>query len=175
MGTSWKGHRDPNSSNEERIERVKEVASQLIEPFRSANLWMPGDTVISNDAISYWISIPFDTHQGRITLCGDAAHPLPPRKSFTLVMKFNELLLMVIDRGQGLNHAILDASNLVAALVTMKTEAAKKKGVIVEYTEEMVKRGAEEVRNSVQTALAVLDWAVLMESPLMKDGIVKLS
>jgi hypothetical protein len=67
-------------SNEERIARVKSAANELSEPFRSANLWIPDDTIINIDPIAYWVPIPFENHQGRITLCGDAAHPLPPRK-----------------------------------------------------------------------------------------------
>lgn len=41
LGTSWLGKRDPNLSNEERIERVKRATSELAEPFRSANQWIP--------------------------------------------------------------------------------------------------------------------------------------
>jgi 2-polyprenyl-6-methoxyphenol hydroxylase-like FAD-dependent oxidoreductase len=80
VGSSWLGQRDTSLSNEERMARVKRAASQLSEPFRSANLWMPDDTIINIDPIAYWVPIPFENHQGRITLCGDAAHPLPPRK-----------------------------------------------------------------------------------------------
>jgi 2-polyprenyl-6-methoxyphenol hydroxylase-like FAD-dependent oxidoreductase len=82
VGSSWLGQRDASASlsNKERIARVKRAASQLSEPFRSANLWMPDDTIINIDPIAYWVPIPFENHQGRITLCGDAAHPLPPRK-----------------------------------------------------------------------------------------------
>jgi hypothetical protein len=79
VGSSWLGQRDANLSNEERLKNVKIAASELSEPFRSANLWMPEDTIVNTDPIAYWVPIPFETHQGRITLCGDAAHPLPPR------------------------------------------------------------------------------------------------
>jgi hypothetical protein len=80
VGSSWLGQRDASLSNEERMARVKSAASQLSEPFRSANLWMPDDTIINIDPLAYWVPVPFENHQGRITLCGDAAHPLPPRK-----------------------------------------------------------------------------------------------
>lgn len=79
------------------------------------------------------------------------------------------------DRGQGLQHCILDASNLVSAITKMKTGQGKKGELITDYTEEMIKRGAEEVKLSLQTALTVHDWAVFMESPLMKHGITKAS
>ncbi|KAE9364775.1 FAD/NAD(P)-binding domain-containing protein [Stipitochalara longipes BDJ] len=157
VGSSWLGQRNASLSNEERMKNVKAAASQLSEPFRSANLWMPEDTIVNTDPISYWIPIPFETHQGRITLCGDAAHPLPPH------------------RGQGLNHCILDASNFVAAVAKIKREQSKKEDSIKEYTEELIKRGGEEVNLSLKTALTVHDWAVFMESPLMKHGITKMS
>jgi 2-polyprenyl-6-methoxyphenol hydroxylase-like FAD-dependent oxidoreductase len=59
---------------------VKKATSDTTEPFRSSNLWRSEDTIVNTDPIAYWIPIPFDTHKGRITLSGDAAHPLPPRK-----------------------------------------------------------------------------------------------
>ena len=80
VGSSWLGQRNASLGNEQRVEMVKMAAVQLSEPFRSATLWMPKDTVVDTDPISYWVPIPIETHQGRITLCGDAAHPLPPRK-----------------------------------------------------------------------------------------------
>jgi 2-polyprenyl-6-methoxyphenol hydroxylase-like FAD-dependent oxidoreductase len=80
VGSSWRGKRDTSLSNEERMAKVKGAASQMSEPFRSANLWMPDDTIINIDSIGYWMPKAFDNHQGRITLCGDAAHALPPRK-----------------------------------------------------------------------------------------------
>jgi 2-polyprenyl-6-methoxyphenol hydroxylase-like FAD-dependent oxidoreductase len=91
VGSSWLGQRDLSLSNEERMAMVKKAASQLSEPFRSANLWMPDNTVINTDPISYWVPIPFDTHRGRVTLCGDAAHPLPPRK---FALKIGHVLIM---------------------------------------------------------------------------------
>jgi 2-polyprenyl-6-methoxyphenol hydroxylase-like FAD-dependent oxidoreductase len=93
VGSSWLGQRDASLSNEERIATVKKAASQLSEPFRSANLWMPDDTIVNVDPIAYWVPIPFENHQGRITLCGDAAHQLPPRKFDVLKTKSNIMIL----------------------------------------------------------------------------------
>jgi hypothetical protein len=79
------------------------------------------------------------------------------------------------DRGQGLNHSILDASNFVAAAVKIKKEQGEKEELVAAYTEEIVKRGVEEVKLSLKTAVAVHDWEVFMESPLMKHGLTKMS
>jgi hypothetical protein len=47
--------------------------------------------------------------------------------------------------------------------------------VIAAYNEELITRGAEEVKLSLTTALTVHDWEVFMEAPLMKHGIKKMS
>ena len=80
VGTSWLGKRDPSLSNDERMANVKKATSDMAEPFRSSNLWMSEDTIVNTDPIAYWVPIPFDSHEGRIALSGDAAHPLPPCK-----------------------------------------------------------------------------------------------
>ena len=59
----------------------------------------------------------------------------------------------------------------------MKIQAGHgmKEETIAAYTEEMIKRGAEEVNLSLKTAMTVHDWALFMESPLMKHGVTKMS
>jgi hypothetical protein len=57
------------------------MALKLAEPFRSAVLWMPDDTKVSFDRMVYWVTVPWDSRQGRVTLVGDAAHPMAPCKS----------------------------------------------------------------------------------------------
>jgi hypothetical protein len=63
----------------------------------------------------------------------------------------------------------------VAAIAKIKTEEGKKEELIAGYTEEMIKRGAEEVNLSIKTALTAHDWTVFMESPIMKHGVTKMS
>lgn len=149
------GSRDPSMGNAARLAQVKQKASSLCEPFRSANLWMPEDTKISYDQISYWVSIPWDTHGGRCTLAGDAAHPMTPH------------------RGQGMNHAICDVANLVAAIRSLRTDQRNLAASIEKYSQEVVQRGADEVIGSRKQALMFLDWDQLMHSPMMKQGLQK--
>lgn len=78
--TSWLGTPDTALSSTEGLALVKKKASVLADPFKSANLWIPEGTPISFDRLSYWATIPWDNHGGRVTLAGDAAHPMPPRK-----------------------------------------------------------------------------------------------
>jgi len=37
-----------------------------------------------NDRLYYLVLVPWDNHGGRITLAGDAAHPMPPFRSTIL-------------------------------------------------------------------------------------------
>src|SRR5436190_12245475 len=77
---TWKmkGDDDPTS-----LEALKERAQTFCEPFKSANLWIPEGTQLFANFLSYWLPIPWDNRNGRITLVGDAAHPMTFRKSFT--------------------------------------------------------------------------------------------
>jgi 2-polyprenyl-6-methoxyphenol hydroxylase-like FAD-dependent oxidoreductase len=59
---------------------VRQKASGMCEPFRSAVMWIPNDTKTTYDTMAYWVPVPWDTHDGRVTLAGDAAHPMTPRK-----------------------------------------------------------------------------------------------
>jgi hypothetical protein len=142
----------------------------MCEPFRSAVLWMPDDTKITYDKMAYWVPIPWDNYDGRVTLAGDAAHPMTPRER-----PFEKILaeLMLVDRGQGLNHAICDASHFVDAMQRVVARTSSLKDAITAYSEEIVKRGAEEVLISKQSAGMMLDWDRLMESPLVKRSLDK--
>jgi hypothetical protein len=63
----------------------------------------------------------------------------------------------------------------VDVVVKIHKGQGRKGELISTYTEELIKRGAEEVTLSVKTALTVYDWALFMESPLMKHGVTKMS
>ncbi len=62
------------------------------------------------------------------------------------------------------------ASNLVAALQAAKSGSSSLKEAITDYSDEVVKRGGEEVLISRQNALALLNWDQLMGSPMMKSS-----
>lgn len=56
--------------------------AQVFGPaFRS--LWeaIPDDTRCWHSRLSYWVPEPFDSHNGTITMVGDAAHPMTFRKT----------------------------------------------------------------------------------------------
>jgi 2-polyprenyl-6-methoxyphenol hydroxylase-like FAD-dependent oxidoreductase len=80
--------------------------------------------------------------------------------------------LMNSDRGQGLNHSIQDAVNLVKALETVHDGTTLAEAISA-YDVELVKRGSDEVRTSVHSAILSHDAKKLMEAPVMKQGYVK--
>lgn len=60
-------------------------------------------------------------------------------------------------------------------MTRVKLKQDKKDEIIGDYTEELTKRGAEEVNLSVKNTLTIHDWTKFMESPLMQHGITKMS
>ncbi|KAI9796417.1 MAG: hypothetical protein M1833_006189 [Piccolia ochrophora] len=153
--TSWMGRPDSTLDNVGRLAQVKAKAKDLADPFRSAVLWIPDDTKVTYNSIGYWVTKPWENHGGRVTLAGDAAHPMPPH------------------RGQGLNHAICDAANLVEALANVQRGDVAREDAITTYDREVVRRGADEVTSSKHTALAMFNWDVFMESPMIKMALKK--
>ena len=75
------------------------------------------------------------------------------------------------DRGQGLNVAINDCVNFVAALEKVQKGEAGLEEAIKAYDDEVVKRGAEEVETSKQSGLMLLNWDQFMNFPVMKAGL----
>ena len=78
LAMAWLGNPDHSLSYSERLAMIKERASKLAEPARSAFTWIPDDTPVHKADISYWIPRAWDNHKCRMTLVGDAAHPMPP-------------------------------------------------------------------------------------------------
>lgn len=88
VASSWLGSHNSTLNNEERLSLMKKQVESLAEPYRSANRWIPDEASIHHDPMTYWIPIPWDNHSGRVTLAGDAAHPLPPCKFVLLYITY---------------------------------------------------------------------------------------
>lgn len=78
LAMAWLGDPDHSLTYQERLAMIKERAKEMGEPARSAFTWIPDDTLVHRADISYWVTQPWDNHGGRMTLVGDAAHPMPP-------------------------------------------------------------------------------------------------
>ena len=147
----------------------KELAAQFADPIRSAFEWMPKDNErVWYGKLNYWDpgekGHRWDNYQGRITLAGDAAHP------------------MTFHRGQGLNHALTDSLRLCEAIQKVwqgnngfddqeLSTVEDRETAISSYEEEMIARGGEEVRVSAMNTAMLHDWKKVVQSPFMKRGV----
>ncbi|RDW94272.1 FAD protein [Coleophoma crateriformis] len=148
-------------TNKDRLEQVSTLGKKYCEPWKSAYEWVSEDQPTWYFGLSVWDpSTPehaWDNKSGRVTLVGDAAHP------------------MTYQRGQGLNHSITDAGVLVNTLVSKSATAGltpqiQKEAVDV-YEAEMKARAGEEVRLSVLNTTMLHDWQKVMSSPVFKGGL----
>jgi 2-polyprenyl-6-methoxyphenol hydroxylase-like FAD-dependent oxidoreductase len=78
--------------------------------------------------------------------------------------------LFPLDRGQGLNHCICDVFNLVAGFEELAAGTSTLSDVITSYQVEMVPRGAEEVKCSIENGYMLHDWEKVRESPVFRSG-----
>ncbi|KAI1104292.1 FAD/NAD(P)-binding domain-containing protein [Jackrogersella minutella] len=140
----------------ERLAQVKEKSKAFAEPLRTAFELVPDN----NDKVYYvtngnWDPSPpehgWDNHGGRVTLVGDAAHP------------------MTYHRGQGLNQSINDAYKLVEQLTNPENRSQAE--LISAYESEMRPRSGDEVRQSEVNSLMLHNWEKAEQSPLMKRGV----
>jgi len=173
LAMAWLGNPDHSLGYKERLAMIKERAGELAEPARSAFTWIPPDTPVHKADISYWITQPWDNHGGRMTLVGDAAHPMPPCESDAST-HFKPLPLTLCsqqpDRGQGLNHCICDVSHLLSAFTSILSNQSTLSAAISAYDEEIVPRGGEEVKCSVENGFMLHDWQKVLESPVFRNG-----
>jgi 2-polyprenyl-6-methoxyphenol hydroxylase-like FAD-dependent oxidoreductase len=130
---------------------------------------VPEGTEVTSNNLSYWVPVHWDDRSGRVTLVGDAAHPMIFRKCFKPYYPTFERTIQ-LERGQGVNHVIADATVLVkeltAAMVSLKSE----KEAVEAYQTEMVSRAGEEVVLGVMNTETLHDWNQFSQSALMQKG-----
>ncbi|KAL9111065.1 MAG: hypothetical protein Q9227_004498 [Pyrenula ochraceoflavens] len=158
----WTSEPPPDTSAG-RLAHFKHLASAYAEPFHSAAAWVQPDTYVAFDRIKQWERpIPWPNHGGRVTLAGDAAHPMAPH------------------RAQGLNHALQDAvlyTKAIKEAVSGENSGSEEDGLrkrlqeaIDQYDEEVFARGSKEIQVSAKQAYAAMHWDVYLESPTVKFG-----
>ncbi|KZF23445.1 FAD binding domain protein [Xylona heveae TC161] len=179
----------------ERLALIKKLVDPWKEPFRSIIQDLPDDTEPAIVNLQDWILPAIDQGKGRVTLIGDAAHP------------------MTMYRGEAANHAIADIMHLLTALKehsprtftlpttpnthhtsnSTATATATTNGVspsssrapsdvdtaaihetIKAYETEMASRGRTAVLYSRQACLDAHEWdRIGSESPLLARRVMK--
>jgi 2-polyprenyl-6-methoxyphenol hydroxylase-like FAD-dependent oxidoreductase len=73
---------EDHDNETDRLKRLKEHVKRdgWAEPYKSAIEWIPEDTMVLKDQLKIWKTVPWDNQDGRVTLCGDAAHAMTFRK-----------------------------------------------------------------------------------------------
>lgn len=123
----WGSSEQP-STNEERVKPFKSYAANYREPFKSAALWLPGDTFIPPDVFHVWTDpVKWNNYNGKTTIVGDAAHPISPF------------------RGQGLNSALQNAALYAEAIEAVVSGAKSLEEAVSEYDAEISERGRKEI------------------------------
>lgn len=76
-----------------------------------------------------------------------------------------------VEQGQGVNHSITDAGNLVESQKTNTHQCS----AISQYEEEMIIRAGEELHLSIIHTKMLDDWSKVIESPVLKSALTKQS
>ena len=134
------------------LDHLKATTTGLAGPFQSMIDWSPDGSDCHIDEMKTWVPRPFDNRGGRVTLAGDAAHP------------------MLLYRGQGFQHAILDATQYLDALVRVHEGAGTAAQAVSAYDADMIERGAKAVLQSLQEAELSMDPATVSKMLMARQG-----
>ena len=78
---TWRDESDtPTLDPAEARAKWDAVCEQLAEPIRSTFESIPKNARLWIDRLTQWPTLPWDNHNGRVTLAGDAAHPMTYRE-----------------------------------------------------------------------------------------------
>ncbi|KAK0629466.1 hypothetical protein B0T17DRAFT_506013 [Bombardia bombarda] len=150
----WRGSQSSlpvEKSGPETLRYLKQTSKGLAEQFQCQIDEAPDESNCYIDEMKYWVPQPYDNRSGRITLAGDAAHP------------------MLVYRGQGFQHAIVDASNYLDALVKIR-DGADRALVLSAYDVEIAERGAKAVKQSLEEADLSMDPNMADKMLMAREG-----
>ncbi|PSN65575.1 FAD/NAD(P)-binding domain-containing protein [Corynespora cassiicola Philippines] len=152
----WGSDKQPET-NAGRLKLLKSYAANYCEPFKSAAEWIPEDFWVPPDTFRVWTKpVKWDNHRGRVTIAGDAAHPMPPF------------------RGQGLNNAFEDAFNYIEAIQSYATGKQSLEEAVDKCDADNLARGKREIEVSSLQTYGSHHWDVLMKSPMITSGTSKM-
>jgi 2-polyprenyl-6-methoxyphenol hydroxylase-like FAD-dependent oxidoreductase len=140
-----------------RMKYWKEKAKNFAEPWHSVGKDLPDDFPVIVDRTTCWRpTMDWSEKFGhRVTIAGDAAHPMPPH------------------RGQGLNNALQDAAVLVDELKAVKSGEKSLSDAVAAFEKDMKQRTLEEIPISIMQAQMVHSYDTLMNAPFFKHGMNK--
>jgi 2-polyprenyl-6-methoxyphenol hydroxylase-like FAD-dependent oxidoreductase len=167
--TSWPyragflGRADPTeipNTKTGQLSWMKHLASEWAEPFKSIVQNIPHESEVMPVHLADWLPRRMNGFGGRVILVGDSAHT------------------MVMYRGEGANHAIVDVAKLLEQLqpLLMKDslEDVEVKAAVEKYEIEMVERTELAVLASRQACLDAHEWSRLNDrSPLVRRRLMK--
>lgn len=142
---------------------MKNLSESWAEPFRSLVQDTPKDTEIRPIELADWLPRLSTGLEGRVTLVGDAAHT------------------MVMYRGEGANHSIVDVSKLLEQIEPLyecaeasASAADRFEAARTAYESEMVERTSVAVKASRRACLDAHEYARVDESsPLVKRRVMR--
>lgn len=71
----WRGE-PVDLKGQRALDYIKDNTPPLHGIFQSAIDWTPEGSYVSVNEMKYWIPTQWDNRKGRVTLAGDAAHPM---------------------------------------------------------------------------------------------------
>ncbi|KAL9625384.1 MAG: hypothetical protein Q9160_000447 [Pyrenula sp. 1 TL-2023] len=138
------------------LAKMADIAADWCSPRKEAMAWARDqdvETPIFADRMATWIPVPWDSHAGRVTLGGDAAHAV------------------TFHRAQGLNNCIRDAKQFLDAVLKVARDGGDQTEAIEAYGAEVVDRGAAEVQLSEEQLNCAHEFeAKFDKSPVMQVG-----
>ncbi|KAF2192840.1 FAD/NAD(P)-binding domain-containing protein [Zopfia rhizophila CBS 207.26] len=147
---SWLSETDLNISGDAINADYKERISVFGDPLKTILQSISPDTRFWHNRLSYWLTQPWDSRSGTITLAGDAAHPMTFR----------------------LNNAILDAASFARQIKPLDSKLpGSLSAAATAYEKELWQRGKEAVETSNLNSMSIHDWEKLKESPLFQAGL----
>jgi len=124
-------------------------AETYCEPWRSALLRMKEGTHVPHDRAATWENITaWDNKGGRVTLAGDAAHPVMPY------------------RGQGLNLSSQDSGEFVEMVKKVYAKEKEAAEAVSAYDENVLERGKKEIKLTKATGETVHRFDRILNSRL---------
>ncbi|PQE03107.1 fad binding domain-containing protein [Rutstroemia sp. NJR-2017a BVV2] len=153
---TWRSPESTNLQGTAILAEMKEKGKDFASPFREVFAGIPEGASVWHSRLSYWPTKKWNNRGGKITLVGDAAHP------------------MTFHRGQGLGNAIADAASFQQYVREMKQYTTEELAeAVMKYEEELWPRGNEAVIASNENTNMIHDWESLWKSPLFVEGLAK--